>query len=135
MPFAHFSVSKLNFPNMGPPPKCASEIVSSRYQRRPPLPLAVVRATANGYAPHHECPATFSSQSVPIHALFFPFRARSAAKRFSVRFAAAASDAFLARAVRSSGVIVFRLRLPPFDPIAAITCLTRSLVTFFAIPQ
>jgi hypothetical protein len=36
-----------------------------------------------------------------------------AASRFWVRFFAAASEAFLARAERSSGVMVSRLRLPP----------------------
>jgi hypothetical protein len=35
---------------------------------------------------------------------------------FWVRFLAAANDAFLARAERSSGVIVSRLRLPPILP-------------------
>jgi hypothetical protein len=42
------------------------------------------------------------------------------ARRFSVRFFAAASDAFFARAERSSGVMVSRLRLPPREPMAAI---------------
>jgi hypothetical protein len=41
---------------------------------------------------------------------------RSAASRFSVRFFAAASEAFFALAERSSGVIVSRLRLPPILP-------------------
>src|SRR5215831_10904954 len=42
--------------------------------------------------------------------------AASRARRSAVRFAAAAVDAFLARAERSSGVIVSRLRLPPILP-------------------
>src|ERR1043166_8693732 len=50
-------------------------------------------------------------------ALLFLARLASAARRFSVRFFAAASDAILARAERSSGVMVSRLRLPPFEPI------------------
>ena len=40
----------------------------------------------------------------------------SLARRLSVRFLAAASDAFFALAERSSGVIVCRLRLPPILP-------------------
>ena len=42
------------------------------------------------------------------------------ANRFSVRFLAAARDAFRARATRSARVIVSRLRFPPFAPIWAI---------------
>ena len=38
------------------------------------------------------------------------------ARRFSFRFFAAARDAFLARAERSSGVMVSRLLLPPILP-------------------
>jgi hypothetical protein len=41
---------------------------------------------------------------------------RSAAIRFSVRFFAAASDAILARAERSSADIVTRLLFPPIFP-------------------
>jgi len=40
----------------------------------------------------------------------------SRASRAAVRFLAAASEAFLARAERCSAVIVFRLRLPPIFP-------------------
>jgi hypothetical protein len=47
---------------------------------------------------------------------FFARSARSRARRAAVRLRAAASDAFLARAERSSGVIVSRLRLPPILP-------------------
>lgn len=43
--------------------------------------------------------------------------ARPAAKRFSVRFFAAASDAFLARAERSSGVMFLAAVLPPSAPV------------------
>jgi len=42
--------------------------------------------------------------------------ARSLARRAAVRFFAAASEAFLARADRSSGVIVSSERLPPIFP-------------------
>ncbi len=59
----------------------------------------------------------------------------SPASRFSVRFAAAASDAFLARADRSSGVMVTRLRFPPFDPIAAIASRIMAGVICFPIGQ
>jgi hypothetical protein len=48
------------------------------------------------------------------------FARLASANRFAVRFFAAAIDAFLARAERSSGVIVSRLRFPPFAPICAI---------------
>ncbi len=41
---------------------------------------------------------------------------RTRAGRAAVRFRAAASDAFFARAERSSGVMVSRLRLPPIFP-------------------
>jgi len=61
------------------------------------------------------------------------FASASAARRFAVRFFAAASDAFFARADRSSAVIVERLRLPPFDPIAAIACLSSAGVNLDAI--
>ena len=47
---------------------------------------------------------------------FAGFAARSRSSRSAVRFAAAASDAFLARADRCSGVMVSRLRLPPILP-------------------
>ena len=57
---------------------------------------------------------------------FEPFAVRSRSNRSAVRFFAAASAAFLARAVRCSGVIVSRLRLPPFEPIAAIACRSSS---------
>lgn len=40
----------------------------------------------------------------------------NAASRFWVRFFAAASEAFFARAERSSAVMVSRLRLPPILP-------------------
>jgi hypothetical protein len=51
----------------------------------------------------------------------------------AVRFLAAARDAFLARAERSSDVIVTRLRLPPLEPSWAITWLTMSRDTRFAM--
>jgi hypothetical protein len=58
-------------------------------------------------------------------ALFAGLASRSAASRFAVRFFAAARDAFFARAVRSSEVMVSRLRfppiLPPLRPISRIT--------------
>lgn len=60
-----------------------------------------------------------SDRPSPHHFLrlaFFPRASRSA-----VRFFAAASDAFLARALRWAGVMVSKLRLPPRDPISAIT--------------
>jgi hypothetical protein len=49
-------------------------------------------------------------------AFFAGLASASAAKRCSVRFFAAASDAFLALADRSSAVMVSRLRLPPILP-------------------
>jgi hypothetical protein len=58
--------------------------------------------------------------------------ARSAARRLAVRFCAAAVDAFLAREVRSSAVMVSRLRLPPLEPIAAIAC--RIISGVIALP-
>ena len=45
------------------------------------------------------------------------FVARTAARRFSVRFFAAASEAFLARAERSSGVMFLAAVLPPNAPV------------------
>src|SRR5580700_4631048 len=60
------------------------------------------------------------------HANYFRFALRSLAKRSAVLFFAAAIAAFLALAERSSGVMVSRLRLPPFEPIAAIACRSSS---------
>jgi hypothetical protein len=48
------------------------------------------------------------------------FRARSASNRIAVLLAYAASDTFLALAMRSSGAMVCRLRLPPREPIAVM---------------
>jgi hypothetical protein len=61
------------------------------------------------------------------------FLLRSRVSRASVRFFAAASDAFFARAERSSGVMVSRLRLPPREPMSAITCRTKSRGILFPI--
>ena len=49
-------------------------------------------------------------------------RFRSRSSRSAVRFFAAASDAFLARAERSAAVMLLAAVFPPFDPIAAIAC-------------
>ena len=57
---------------------------------------------------------------------------RSRANRSAVRFRAAASDAFLARAVRSSGVMFFAAVLPPSLPYACPT-LRRYSATSFGI--
>ncbi len=52
----------------------------------------------------------------------------SRASRSAVRFFAAAVAAFLARADRSSGVIVSRLRLPPiFPPLRPISRITSEI--------
>ena len=55
----------------------------------------------------------------------------SLARRAAVRFSAAAMDAFVARAERSSAVMVSRLRfppiLPPLRPISVMTWDIRSL--------
>lgn len=51
----------------------------------------------------------------------------------AIRFLAAASDAFLARALRWAAVMFFAAALPPFDPIAAIACRSITRVSF-AIP-
>ena len=59
----------------------------------------------------------------------------SLARRAAVRVLAAASEAFLARAERSSGVIVSKLRLPPFAPIWAIACLSSALDNRFAMAR
>src|SRR4029077_11814938 len=58
---------------------------------------------------------------------FFPrLIGTSLARRWAVRFRAAARDAFFARAERSWAVIVSRLRLPPIEPIPAIARRRRS---------
>jgi hypothetical protein len=53
--------------------------------------------------------------------------------RNHLRFFAAAVAAILARAERSSGVIVSRLFLPPREPSSAITCRIISRETRFAM--
>jgi hypothetical protein len=62
------------------------------------------------------------------------FAFRSRASRSAVRFFAAASDAFLARAERSVAVMFLAAVLPPFAPIAAIACRSTSRVSL-AIPR
>jgi|ERR1700722_10194245 len=57
----------------------------------------------------------------------------SRASRSAVRFFAAAVAAILARAERSSGVMVSRLFLPPREPSSAITCRIMSRETRFAM--
>jgi hypothetical protein len=52
--------------------------------------------------------------------------AGSLANWSAIRFFAAASDAFLARAELSSAVIVSRLRFPPFAPISRVTPRSRA---------
>jgi len=54
-------------------------------------------------------------------------------RRDYLRFFAAAVAAFLARADRSSGVMVSRLFLPPREPSSAITCRIISRETRFAM--
>jgi hypothetical protein len=57
-----------------------------------------------------------------------------AAGRSAFRFFAAASEAFLARAERSSGVIVSRLRLPPIlPPLRPISRMTSETKSFFSM--
>lgn len=51
-----------------------------------------------------------------LFAAFFSRLMPSAARRFAVRFSAAAMDAFLARAERSSGVMFWADALPPCLP-------------------
>jgi hypothetical protein len=46
----------------------------------------------------------------------FPFQSLCRSSLFAVRFFAAASDAFLARADRSSGVMFFAAVFPPWLP-------------------
>lgn len=70
---------------------------------------------------------------------FFAFLlARSLANRSAVRFFAAASDAFLARADRSSGVIFLAEALPPILPnfraISAIAARTSAEI-FMLMPS
>lgn len=67
-----------------------------------------------------------SARHFPLARSAVRLRARSRANRSAVRLRAAACDAFLARAARASGVIVSRLRLPPREPISAITSRIRS---------
>jgi len=70
---------------------------------------------------------TKSRALMHVHLRFFAFFSRS--RRSAVRFLAAAVAAIFARAERSSGVIVSRLRLPPLEPIAAIACRRRARVS------
>ena len=67
-----------------------------------------------------------------VRVRLFALAARSRSRRSAVRFAAAAIDAVLARAERSSGVIVSRLRFPPIFPpllpISRIISRNRALV-------
>lgn len=52
----------------------------------------------------------------------------------SLRFLAAAIDAFLARSERSSGVMVSRLRFPPiFPPLRPISAMTWDIRLFLSI--
>ena len=77
-------------------------------------------------------PLNNAGSRAPIrnHLRFLTFLSRS--RRSAVRFFAAAVAAIFARAERSSGVMVSRLRLPPLEPIAAIACRIRSRVSFAA---
>src|SRR5260370_12695883 len=81
----------------------------------------IVRATAQAHVAGTRTDSTYPGRRwVPrrwVPSVHFRFAAlRSRAKRSAVRFFAAARDAFLARAERSSAVIVSRLRLPPILP-------------------
>jgi hypothetical protein len=64
---------------------------------------------------------------------------RSRASRAAVRFFAATSDAFFARADRSFAVMVSRLRLPPilppFRPISLMISRNNALVFLSTIPS
>ncbi len=74
-------------------------------------------------------------RSFPASAGYLPFCffPASPARRSAVRFFAAAADAFFARAERSAGVMVTRLRFPPFEPIAAIAFRIIAALNSFAI--
>lgn len=64
----------------------------------------------------HDPPDNSDPLPFALPRLGVPLRARSLARRSAVRFLAAASDAFLARADRSAAVIFLAAALPPSFP-------------------